>query len=218
MKKEIEKNCPCCSEFYDHGIFTPYRKGRCIAQSKSFVIFPAIGSLIFPYLILEPKFHINSFSKLNKTLIREAKDLLLLTLKKINIRDEMILAEHGENFKSLEHAHIHIMFFKERKIERFYWEKLKEFSSNEYLNMTIGNFFDYVFKKKGNNEYTIIWSQIRQSIIEFSSQNIPLDNRNQFIRRLLGQIVNLPWNWQAYEGIDNIENAYSILPCEKIER
>lgn len=213
----LDRNCPCCSEFINQGIFTPYRKGRCIAQSKHFIIFPAVGSLMYPYLIMEPKFHVNSFSKLSERLLDEAKYLLLEFITNICDKCELVIAEHGENFKSLEHAHIHIMIFENNNIEKVFWGKLKKYSQNTTENASLDDYFHNTLNNKEENEYTIIWSQLRNSILGFNSNSIPQNNKNQFIRRLLGEIFNKPWNWLAYEGIENIEAAYDYFSFEKVK-
>jgi diadenosine tetraphosphate (Ap4A) HIT family hydrolase len=214
--KKFNRNCPCCAEFINQGIFYHYRKKRCLAQSTNFVIFPAVGSIIYPYLIVEPKFHVNSFSKINKPHLLEVEDLINQFIRSTNNKYRIIIAEHGENFKTLEHAHLHLILFHNNELEMQYWDELNLNSQFNDDGKSIHDFFLLIENFKDETEYTLIWSKKRYSIIGFNSNNIKPVLRSQYIRRILGDIVNKPWNWLTYIGIENIEKTYNNFKMEEL--
>ncbi|NPA98248.1 MAG: hypothetical protein GXO43_02615 [Crenarchaeota archaeon] len=92
-----------------------FRRGRVILESDNLVVLPALGSFVPGYLVIVPKYHRNTildfldhkedfFNDLAITIA-----ILVVSLFDIYQCSYVLIFEHGEYSKSVEHAHINLV-------------------------------------------------------------------------------------------------------------
>lgn len=194
-------DCPFCKEMEDeHNSIIG--KGRVIAETDNFIVFPTTGGFVKNYQLIVPKEHINCFGELSLNQLKELKGLILwqkdINEKYFNMKSSMF--EHGalylnnESGKSIVHAHLHI------------------FPNNISLLESIS---EYNFDTKIINDI----SDLKQICHQYATYLFygDIDNKNyimthqgipsQFLRKVLAESLEKNnWNWREYPLIDTIKD------------
>jgi len=213
-----ENNCAACAEGRGCGVFHAIRKQRVIRQCENFVLVPAIGSIVPYYLIVSPKNHVTSFSQIKREALHEAGSFCDKFISSVDGDYEIILAEHGETCKSIEHAHVHVLLTQKRSdVRKQFLSRLTPYSHVTSVERSIVSVFNRMSACRDLPEYSFVYDHTNALWYEIELQKIPQGHNKQFIRRVLADVVNLPWNWQAHVGSEIIERTYLELGCEHVE-
>ena len=189
--------CSCCfCDIISRSSKNEYDK--VIYETNSFLVITSLGAFVEGYLLVIPKNHISSMSKLNDIQIEELKLLKvkILQIYKKYYNASAIIFENGSSsekglFKdSIVHAHLH--FVPSQKNE-------------DYSNKIFGNIGCERLK-----DYSEIKNYINESYIfyEYDKNNLYISKeRTKFIRQhsrkiLASEIKGAEYNWKKEGYID----------------
>lgn len=206
-----DENCPACAERRGAGLFHLVRKGRVVRESDSFILVPAIGSMIRYYLILKPKAHCVSFSKMSKSQLLETAHLLEAFLSDYGSTFDVVIAEHGENFKSLEHAHLHVLLIEDDAIRPELMERLKRYALQSIASPRVHDAILALAQFSELDEYIVVYDNTAHNLISVDTTAIQNQDRRQYLRKELSRLCGVPWNWIAFPGTDLVEQAYKVF-------
>ncbi|MBD3339682.1 MAG: methyltransferase domain-containing protein [Candidatus Lokiarchaeota archaeon] len=175
---------------------------RKIKETNNFICLVSLGALQVGHVLVLPKKHITSMSRLTKKSFNEFENLVS-TVRQIiesKLLTKTIVFEHGtseENMKggaSVEHAHLHICPSKVN-IENLI--KLSNFTKHH-----INNIQELTKLKSTKNGYLYYESIDGKKYAYELFQDIP----TQFMRRIYAESLSKSenWNWIEYPMINNV--------------
>ncbi len=198
-----------------------YRKGRVILETNNFIVYPAIGSFVENYIIITPKMHFTTFADMvSKDQDREKlTELERIRLILVDIMlnkfgyNSVLVFEHGEKTKSVEHAHLNILPIDDackEVLKKKLDEKLhilrKRFTSFIEALMYVNNNLEH------SKNYVIIGfcSSNKAEYYVFVEGEEP---ESQLIRKILCEYCKIynckgEWDWHKYPFKENIEKTY----------
>jgi diadenosine tetraphosphate (Ap4A) HIT family hydrolase len=203
---EEHSNCDFCKEIKDRS-YNILKTNRIIAETQSFISFPAEGSFTSGYLLVVPKIHHLCFGELNIEQFIELNSLissLISTLKSKGF-DNYIIFEHGSrnlnklNTKSIEHAHIHIIPSNK--------SILTHLPNGTHLKK-ITSIIDVCNE---NDNYLYI-RDINESHFIAKNSNA----KSQFFRKIYCEVHGMPskWKWQKYPFKRNMKKTLKMFALE----
>lgn len=189
-------NCPFCQ------IDNTKIYNQTIEETKNFIIKPALGSIVFGYILVIPKKHVSSILNLDLELKKEYKSILdkyRCIFKKIYGIYPLIF-EHGtidsneSTLQSVIHAHTHIVNY------NYKWEKdiLKK------LNFIKINSLDVNLKK--NYIYYLSPKGVEYLTLDFLPQS-------QLMRKLIASDLNIKekYDWHKFPFLENTTKTINDL-------
>lgn len=205
--------CSYCSEFsgkvddsyyYQH-VAKNKSKKRIKLESKSFYIFPSIGSLVTGHMLVVPKRHITALCMLDEDTLSELteviKEIQEIYKEILHSKGEHFIFEHGiidtetSTMNCVDHAHLHII---PTPID------LDSLSLTKTISISLDKLHTFTEKTA---DY-IFFGELSSSFISLDKDKHP-----QYLRKQVHEILNLPghWNWRADHQNENINKWLSML-------
>ena len=209
-ERAYEANCAACAEFLGHGVFFAVRKGLTVWERDDFVVLPALGSLTRYYLILEPRFHVQCFAQLSPRHLAVACSLCEDLISRYEDQYSVIVFEHGERSRSIEHAHLNILVLENASIREPFLRGVKGYKHRRFQGTSIASMLREQASRP-EHDYMILYDHCARDGYGFDVSAIPDSIQRQFFRRILAEVVDEPWNWLASIGEDNLMQAYDAL-------
>ena len=201
--------CIFCNKFGDTGsqkrdpVFD-----KILCKNDSFLVVPAMGSLVPGYLLILTRGHFTSMARLPPEMLRE------LTRLKDRVRDRLqnsfgplVFFEHGmicssnNAGNSIGHAHMHAVPFRGDLLGKIL---------ADHDALSIRNFDDIIRQYNRNHSYVFFEDQNGNMYI-IDDANVP----SQYVRRLLAEDLGRPgkWDWavctfpeHAHATINELDN------------
>lgn len=199
---EIIGDCSGC--FIKEYVDIIKKRKNIICSTEHFVILPSLGALNKSHILLVPKEHYLSFSRLP----RDWDDEIYYLKQIINAYifektgKKLLFFEHGvgttcdTSGACIEHAHLHGIWYDEKFIVALFkeitFEKLKRFSD---------------LHNKANNSTGYIFIEYLEHYWLANNPMIP----SQYFRFLYSKINNLDcWDWRKFPNIENIKQVLNV--------
>ena len=201
LNQEKKMNCDFCKELSNNSMYIDNNFGsRFIINYKDIYVFPSLGELERGHLIIVPKEHVLSFSKLSELRKMDMKKLIEVIIRKyIELYNQHpIFFEHG-NFdygesggQSIEHAHLHIL---PRSIDLS--DKIRKYLEHVQTIPEIS------FSFSQEQSYILFIDSLENS--HYFTGNI----QSQLLRKLYAECIGKKKDWDWRENIDIIETLKS---------
>ena len=219
-EKTTYTGCDFCTEIYDlrRSLFYKIYKNtdissRVIGETRSFIVFPTIGHFIKYYLIIIPKRHIESMSKLEIDELIELQQFIEKIKTALSQYGYVVCFEHGGGLKvggscSVYHAHMHIMPLPSKlRLSSFFHDNCSIEQSNNFTEcyISLKNTSQYLFTMETDGNISFI-----------DTSNTSHLYSSQYFRKKISDYykINASWNWREYNSIE--ENLMDTIRKLKI--
>jgi len=204
MKTTKTCDCDFCNEIHnqDDNIFSNIYgklniKNRIVGENNMFVALPTIGQLFKYSLLILPKQHIESMSRLDRVGIENLADILKRITEKLSTYGKVVAFEHGAHKETgggcgVYHAHIHIIPLpSELSLSSFFYP---DSIVKKYDNLN--DCYSYL---RESSQY-LMTINADGSLCAVDTTNDSHQYSSQFFRKKLVGYYNLnrPWDWREY--------------------
>lgn len=203
---ETKKTCNCdfCNEIQNQGgnkfsdIYSKLNiKTRIIGENDKFVVLPTIGQLFKYSLLILPKRHIESMSKLDKEGIESLVDIVKKTKEKLSDYGKVVIFEHGAQKDTggscgIYHAHVHVIPLPSDL-------NLSSFFYSDSVVKKYENLNDCYSDLRKSSQYLMTINTDGSLYAVDTSDNFQ-QYPSQFFRKKLVEYYNINrhWDWREY--------------------
>ncbi len=221
MKKNhmlINQDCCICDEIESGKFPSPYTEkyeaeNRCCAETSDFIVFPSISPLAVGHILIFPKYHITSLSKLSYKALMNL-EMLIHHLSDYIIDDfnTSYIFEHGVSSDGLggcgiTHAHLHVIPLTINNINKINVQVI-----NTYPNTIKGNLVDLMCRARKTKMYILFGNNLNELYLSCSSE-IP----SQFMRRIIANTMGyVKWDWRESTGKEYFVSTLGKFSTSKL--
>ncbi|MFG1690555.1 methyltransferase domain-containing protein [Gemmatimonadota bacterium] len=210
--KDVQVGCEFCDEILSGRIPEPYVHSlpsdircRVLIETPQFIVVPALGPLALGHLLIIPKAHLLSISRLSLehrleliTLMRQCRQVLRSTY------GDIVVFEHGPKEEDqaggicIAHAHVHIMPY-EGEAQRILREDLEE---TELYGLT------ELIENPPDEDYVYFEGSDGLSFKYAADFSVP----SQYVRQVICEDLGNPdWDWRETPSMEMVVVTYRDL-------
>jgi diadenosine tetraphosphate (Ap4A) HIT family hydrolase len=186
---------------------------RICVESKDFIAFPTVSPLVVGHMLVFPKNHVSSLSKLSVPLIESLCQLATEIATEVALHGSSLyffehgVLEDGKGSCGISHAHLHVL-----PLDSSVTSVLTRKASLRFPPHFSGKLTSLLASGKNHESPYLLFGESLSDLHLTFAPAIP----SQFMRHLIAANIGLPdWDWRRLTGIQRFRKTMRVFSCAR---